>query len=187
MFRGCEDPWDYATSAYESRKRNTLVDAVPAGARVILEIGCADGHNLVALAKELPTTKIIGVDMSEAAVTIARGKSSNCDNVTVVRGAALECIELLKLYHGRVDVLILAEMLYYLGGEKAIRREISPLAQLLAPGASVVLVHGGHNTEALHAAACASLDVHVTRHRTVEDPSRPFIVTVATTVSATAH
>jgi len=187
MFSGGEDPWNYSTSAYESRKRNTLLGAVPPGARIILEIGCADGHNLVALAKEFPTTKIIGVDMSEAAVAIARSKSINCDNVTVVRGTAIECLELLKRYHGRIDVLILAEMLYYLGGEKAIRREISPLAQLLAPGASVVLVHGGHNTEAQHAAACSSLGVHITKNRTVEDPNRPFIVTVAATASVTAH
>lgn len=186
MFRGSCDPWAYDTSAYEARKRNVLVNAIPADANVILEFGCADGHNLMALAKERPNTRIIGVDVSAAAVKIANTKCSDFDNITVVRGDATECIEILSNYRDGVDVLIVAEMLYYLGGAKAILQGISPLSQLLAPHACVVLLHTAYDANALHTQACDALGITTCTNHIVEDPNRPFIVTVAITTNAAA-
>ncbi len=187
MFRGCADPWGYQTSAYESRKRDILVGTVPTGAAVVLELGCADGHNLVALARERATATIIGVDVSAAAVEVARAKSNGFANVTVLRADANECIDLLSDFRGRVDVMVIAEVLYYLGSAKALRRAIGPLALLLAPDATVVLLHGGRDAASLHATACASLGTTALSNRVVADLDRAFYVTVATTVSATAH
>ena len=184
MFRGSPDPWEYDTSAYEARKRNVLVNAIPADATVILEFGCADGHNLLALAKGRPNTRIIGVDVSAAAVKIAKAKCSDFDNITVVRGDATECIELLSEHRGCVDVLILAEMLYYLGGAKAIRQGISPLSKLLAPDARVVLLHTSYDANTLHTQACDALGIDTTTNDAVEDPNRPFVVTVAIRTTA---
>jgi precorrin-6B methylase 2 len=184
MFRGASDPWAYDTSTYEARKRNVLVSAIPTGVNVLVEFGCADGHNLVALAKERPNTKIIGVDVSAAAVKIATAKCKDFDNITVVRGDATECLARLSEYRGGVDVLIVAEMLYYLGGAKAIRQEISPLSQLLAPHARVVLLHETYDANTLHAQACKALEITPSASRTVEDPERPFTVTVAVTTKA---
>ncbi len=186
MFRSGADPWAYETSAYESRKRDVLVGTVPAGAAVVLEFGCADGHNLVALATERPAATIIGVDVSAAAVEVAQAKANHFANVTVLRADASECIDLLSDYRGRVDVLIVSEVLYYLGGAKALRRAIGPLAQLLAPDATVVLLHGGSDAPSLHATACASLGITARSDRVVEDPDRAFTLTVATTASTTA-
>lgn len=181
MFRGSSDPWAYDTSVYEARKRNVLVNAIPAGANVILEFGCAEGHNLMALAKDRPDTRIIGVDVSAAAVKIAKVKCNDFDNITVVRGDAAECIEILSEYQCSVDVLIVAEMLYYLGGAKAIRQGISPLSQLLTPHACLVLLHAAYDAKDLHDQACEALGFTILAIHDVEDPDRPFVVTIAST------
>lgn len=187
MFRRHDDPWAYDTSDYEARKRGVLVSKVPESANVILEVGCADGHNLVALAKERATAAIIGVDVSAAAVVAARAKTDRCANVTVVQADAQQCVDLLSAYRGRVDVVVLAEVLYYLGGERALRRTIAPIAELLAPDATVVLCHGGSDAAALHAGACAALGATALSDHVVEDPDRPFTLTLATAASATAR
>lgn len=64
-----------------------LKPALPAGARV-LELGCGDGGNIVALAALLPGTACVGVDLS--AVHVAAGKAFaaaiGATNVTMLQG-----------------------------------------------------------------------------------------------------
>lgn len=84
MFSMSSDPWGYGDVPYERRKEVELTAAVDRLAAVIVEVGCADGHNLVALARSNPTATIIGTDVSEAAVRIASQRVVDMPRVRVV-------------------------------------------------------------------------------------------------------
>lgn len=182
MFGMSDDPWDYALMPYEHRKQAQLVATIPSGAGVILEMGCADGHNVASLAALHPGSTVIGVDISGAAVTKAARRTSGHSNALVVQADARSAAVALDEFRGQVDVLVLSEVLYYLGTSVQVQQALMPLRALLSPGASVVLVHGAYDAQHLHAPACTALGaVHLTSETLVDDPDRPYVVTVANT------
>ena len=179
MFGLADDPWDYALMPYEQRKHAQLVAAIPSGAGVIVEVGCADGHNVAALARLHPGSTVIGIDISERAITTAARRIHNHTNARVVRADARSVADALDEFRGLVNVLVLSEVLYYLGTSLQVERALTPTRALLSPDATVVLVHGAYDAQRLHAPACAALGVVRVTDTVVDDPDRPYIVTVA--------
>jgi ubiquinone/menaquinone biosynthesis C-methylase UbiE len=162
---------------YEQRKRRLLVQAVDPRSRVVLEVGCADGHNLLALAEALPKAVIVGTDVSNRAVRIAADRTRHMPGVRVVDasdGYALEGV-----VQSRIDCVLLAEILYYLGGRRAMTEALAPLRRLLSADARVVMLHGSSDAEELHARAASALGLIVTDRSLVADPERPFVIAVA--------
>ncbi len=177
MFSLSPDPWGYSDIPYEQRKRHHLLDAVGPEARVVVEVGCADGHNLVALAHALPTATIVGTDVSTAAVRIATDRARAVRNIRVV--TATDRAGLVEALPGPADCVVLAEVLYYLGGRQATSEALAPLREILSPGARVVMIHGCADAQTLHARAAAALGLNVVQKRLVSDPERPFEVAIA--------
>ena len=91
-----------------SNDRHTLYDAVPYPARELaqahpgrlaaigrlygvpaalpsrcrlLEVGCSDGGNLIAMARALPGARFVGIDTSPTAIATAREKGAGVENV----------------------------------------------------------------------------------------------------------
>ncbi|MHB8185744.1 MAG: methyltransferase [Dermatophilaceae bacterium] len=181
MFGLADDPWDYALMPYEQRKQAQLAAAIPSGAGVIVEVGCADGHNVAALARLHPGSTVIGIDISERAIATAARRVHSHTNAMVVRSDARSVADALDEFRGQVNVLVLSEVLYYLGTSPQVQQALMPTRALLSPDATVVLVHGAYDAQRLHAPACTALGVVRVTDTVVDDPDRPYIVTVALT------
>jgi SAM-dependent methyltransferase len=186
LFLLADDPWSFGSLAYEARKRACLVKNVPGGATTIVELGCADGHNLIALAERNPEADVIGIDISPRAVEIARHRAAGRPNIVVllsdIRGAAD------ALRSGgvtKVDTLVLAEVLYYLGGRERIAAELEGVADLLIDGSHVVLLHPSQDAERLHPAASDVLTAPIQTAQRVGDPARPFVVEIGVRANKT--
>lgn len=176
LFSLSDDPWGYQATAYEQRKRAHLLAAVPLGAHTIVEVGCADGHNLVQLAHRSPGARIWGTDVSTGAVAIARTRTAGLGNVQVMTS------EEFASPHAAVDPIdcvILAEVLYYLGTEAAMRRSLRPVRDRMSPDCVVVLLHGCADAPLLHSRAVRALGVPVAAEQRIADPERAYLITVA--------
>jgi trans-aconitate methyltransferase len=176
-FAGSDDPWQYETMPYEVRKRSLLVASVPPSATAILEIGCADGFNLCAWGEARPSARVIGLEISPRAVEAARRRAQHLPQVTAVETDISGAVKALESARApRFDVVVLAEILYYLGGPADIRRQLQPLTSLLAPECLIVMLHPTRDAEALHAAAFAALEASVETRNVVPDPERPYVL-----------
>lgn len=182
IFRLSKDPWQYDTEPYERRKRETLLQAMPPSARVVVEVGCAEGHNLRALAHAMPSARLIGIDVSRRAVEIARARAAAADLTIEILQADVRSSPPVLAEHGveLIDLLVIAETLYYLGSPENVAAELAGLRPLLAEDASVVLLHPARDAQHLHAAALGALGVTSHSKHVMEDPERPYLVEVAT-------
>ncbi|NVD45309.1 class I SAM-dependent DNA methyltransferase [Qipengyuania atrilutea] len=120
LFEDDPDPWDFETSSYEREKRKHTIDSL-GGRRFecALEIGCATG----ALTEELAdiSGKIIGIDIADRALAIARTRLADRANVTLIQG------ELPYDWPaGSFDLIMFSEVLYFLSQEEI--REVSSRA-----------------------------------------------------------
>lgn len=188
LFSLSEDPWGYDVLSYERQKRRVLMDGIPpaaAGAGPIIELGCADGHNLQALADRYPHTSIVGLDISPIAVAAARRRTAHQAHVRIeqsdARGAA---VALRGVGVESIGVLLVAEVLYYLGGPAQVHAELKALAPMMKPSGVLVLVHGASDAERLHRPAVAALGCATVDRIITDDPHRPFVVETARTSQA---
>lgn len=177
LFTITPDAWGYTSSTYELTKRRHLIDAVPSHASTIVEFGCANGHNLAALSRERPNASVIGVDVSRNALKIAGRRLSNRPNVRLLwTGARLALAELPRL---GVDVLVLAEVLYYLGSDDSIEQTLGELRAALSPNATVVMLHTCTDAARLHAAAAHALQMPIASSQVRKIGGRVFLLSVA--------
>ncbi|WP_330473510.1 class I SAM-dependent methyltransferase [Terrabacter sp. C0L_2] len=180
LFSLSEDPWRYDGLPYERRKRQMLVASLPparAGSGIIVELGCADGHNLQAIAEAYPSSRVVGLDISPVAVAAARRRTGGQPQVRVEQSDARTAALVLNgVGVDSIDVLIVAEMLYYLGGPARVNAELAGLAPMLRPSGVLVLVHGAGDAERLHPAAVVALGCASVERVVVEDVDRPFVV-----------
>lgn len=177
MFAMSPDPWGYGDMPYERRKQWHLLDAVGPEAQVIIEVGCAEGHNLLALGHALPSAVIIGTDVSSAAVRIASDRTHSLPNIRIVNASDAEA--LVAALPGPVDCIVLAEVLYYLGGSRAMAEALARLRPLMSSDARVVMVHGSADAQVLHERAASALGLALRDQSQVSDVERPFKVAVA--------
>jgi uncharacterized membrane protein YbhN (UPF0104 family) len=174
LFSLSADPWGYQATAYEQRKREHLLAAVPGDATTVLEVGCADGHNLEALALRHRHMKILGTDVSPAAVTIATDRTRALGTVTVLTSEDFRRDP--AAVPDGIDCVILSEVLYYLGTESATREALAPVRDRLNPGCRVVMLHGCTDAQLLHARAMKALGVSAQSQVQVHDPERPYTI-----------
>jgi SAM-dependent methyltransferase len=185
LFTAAEDPWRYDELTYERRKRELLMARIVPLARSIVEVGCADGHNLAAFAAAHHDARVIGLDISPAAVRAARRRTKSMPNVHVAVSdlhqapRVMRDLDVLDVDVLDVDVLELAEVLYYVGGPRQVRDELRGLRSLLHPAGTVVLVHPVADADRLHSAAVDALGCTPVERVLVEDPARPFVIAVA--------
>lgn len=134
VFLRSADPWQTRVSRAEMAKRDTVLALL--GSRRhgrILELGCGNGSNSIALARR--TISLDACDGAEMALKRAAALTDNIANV--------------HLYHttlparfpsDRYDVVVIAELLYYLNDHclACVMREID---RTLRPGGLLVLCH----------------------------------------------
>lgn len=157
MYDAGDDPWGFADSFYEARKRDLVLSMLrrPRYGHV-LEVGCADGALTAHLAQR--AAHVTALDVSGEAV--ARARSRDLPGVTVIHGAAPAAIPL-----GTFDVIVLSEVGYFMEPADwlgTLRR----CRAALAPGGELVLAHWQHDTRDIpldgrlvHSQAAAMLDL----------------------------
>ena len=173
-----EDPWRYAQMPYEARKAEALLEAVTQRPGVVIELGCAQGHLTTRLASAFPEAQVVGVDLSPTALESARQRTrllGNCEFLLADAGG-------LHRTWGRrppADLLVVSEVLYYLGGARRVAEAMAGVAPALGAGARVLLLHPDSDAPSLHAAAVGALEARHVTHRHYSDPQRPFTITTA--------
>ncbi len=134
LYAGDPDPWRFRTSDYERDKYADTVDAL--GGREFaraVEVGCAIGELTARLAPLCGD--LLGVDVAEAALAIARARNAATPHVRFARMALPE-----EAPEGSFDLIVLSEVLYYFG-EDDLDRVVAWAERALAPGGVVLLVH----------------------------------------------
>lgn len=135
-----EDPWNYATSWYERRKRALTLAVLPAEAYAAgLEIGCSIGTLTEELAPRCAS--LIAIDASGIAVRRAAVRLARYPHVAIRQLVVPE-----DWPRGTFDLVVVSEVGYYLAPD-----ELAVLwdrvEESLQPGATLVLCHWRHPVE----------------------------------------
>jgi SAM-dependent methyltransferase len=134
LYRTNADPWTYAASAYERKKYDATLNALPhTRYRAALELGCSVGVFTALLAPRCEA--LTAVDVSEDAVAQA---AQRCAAAPHVRFAL--CDLLTDFPAGRFDLITFCEMGFYFGPSDR-RRIRDAIADALISGGDLVLVH----------------------------------------------
>ena len=152
LYRAADDPWQTAEGWYERRKRSVVLAALPAERyRRILEPACGVGELTRELVKR--ADEVLAYDPVPDAVARARLAAPSAE----VRLGALPD----ALPDGSVDLVVLSEILYYLG-TRDFEASLDGIMTVLEPGGHLVAMHwrpwapeGTRDGEAVHRALLA--------------------------------
>jgi len=134
MYRQADDPWNFAGSAYETRRYDTTMASL-AGRRYgrTFEPGCSVGvltARLAGIADE-----VVACDLSETAVQRARERCAGLGNVSIVCGG-LEDVAA----RGGWDLVVLSEIGYYFSASRW--AQVSGwIVERMPQGATLLAVH----------------------------------------------
>ena len=134
IYHRAADPWEFETSEYEAQKYRQTLAALPRqDYKTALEVGCSIG----VLTAQLSTRSgsLLGVDVSENALDMARERCASLPNVRFARMQVPD-----QEPDGRFDLIVVSEVAYYWQRED-LDRAIAMLASHQAPGSHLVLVH----------------------------------------------
>ncbi|GAA3245734.1 class I SAM-dependent methyltransferase [Streptomyces labedae] len=169
------DPWHHAVTPYETFKYATTLACVPPRPyRRIADIGCSEGTFTCRVAQVHPAAEVVGVDISERALTRARTRAA--ESRARITFEALDILT--QSPGGTFDLVFCAELLYYLGRKGSVQLVCDRVTALLEPGGLLILVHpwpesrrlyGPFDTNPLLARHCENV---------VTDSHRPFAVTL---------
>ena len=182
LFSVSDDPWRYQTSNYEYRKRGYLLAAIPPCTTRLLEVGCAEGHNLMSIAQIRPDIQLVGVDISATAAALATDRTKNLKNILILGPGDEDRLE--SINGEKIDCVVLSEVLYYMGLPRSMRRNLAHLRTVMSPECHVIMLHGAADARMLHGWAARALDLDVVKENAIEDPTRPFIISIAQKVTS---
>ena len=106
-----------------------VVDAVPAGAERVLDVGCGEGSLTVAVA--VRARHVVGIDIDAPTLEVAR-RDASAPNVEYVLGDFLAH----PLEPASFDAVVSVAVVHHVGTERALQR----MAELVRPGGVVAVV-----------------------------------------------
>lgn len=134
MYVEDEDPWEFASSAYEAAKYEATLEALPRDRYgKVLELGCSIGVFTEMLAGRVES--LVGIDASESAVARAVKRCGHLENVELRVGFVPE-----DWPEGEFDLIIVSEVAYYLSSED-LGRLFGLVVGSLMTGGEVLMVH----------------------------------------------
>lgn len=134
LYAADPDPWLFATSAYERAKYDATLAALQRPRyQQALEVGCSIGVLTARLACRCGA--LLAVDVVESALEEARQR---CAGARHVRFARMRLPD--ELPHGRFDLILLSEVVYY-WDHADLARIATFVGQALLPGGDLLLVH----------------------------------------------
>jgi SAM-dependent methyltransferase len=133
------DPWDYQTNPHDQRRKSELLALLPVQTwQRVLDIGCGDGY----VTFDLPGTRIIGMDISAAAIGWAEKHRSTLSAPMSDRFQfEVRSVFELDAEDQPFDLVVITGVLYqqYIGCAFSVVRE--RIDALLAPGGCLVSCH----------------------------------------------
>ena len=140
LYARSRDPWGFETSEYERNKyERTLSVLAQRRYRRALEVGCSIGVFTAMLAPLCD--ELLAVDVSEAAVTVARQRLAGSPNVRLELRSMPE-----ETPQGPFDLVIASEVMYY-WPEDVMLSALRHFEEVLAPGGSLLAVHWRKETK----------------------------------------
>ena len=141
MFRDTADPWDLESSPYEQAKYDHSIAALDARSYALaLEVGCAKGVLTRRLAPHCGA--ILAIDVSATALEAARSRCAEWDHLSFGQMTFPAQAPL----GGAFDLIFLSEVVYY-WDDADITRAAHWIANHLAPGGDIMLVHWTGETD----------------------------------------
>ncbi len=148
---------------HRAEGESVLLDAVPAGARRVLDLGTGDGRLLALIQRDRPEVVGIGLDFSEVMLDAARERFAADGRAELVQHDLSEPLPEL----GRFDAVISSFAIHHLEHERK-RSLYGEVFDLLEPGGVFAnFEHVASPTPRLHAAFFAAIDEPIE----CEDPS----------------
>jgi len=136
-----DDPWEHATRWYETRKYQLTVAALPRPRyRRSFEPGCGPGVLTRALGER--SEDHLAMERHPAGAAAARRRCADRPTVRVKEGVIPD-----DWPGGRFDLIVLSEVLYYLGGD-AIDACLAHAHRSLVVGGHLVAVHYRRHVDA---------------------------------------
>jgi SAM-dependent methyltransferase len=133
LAREREDPWNYATSAYEQAKYRQTLAALPPQTGRTLELGCSVGVFTAMLAPR--SGSLVAVDFSPTALQRARERVAGLEHVEVRQARLPE-----ETPAGPFETIVCSEILYY-WSPGLVRAGLRRFEDELAPGGTFLAVH----------------------------------------------
>ena len=134
LFQSNPDPWDYESSPFEAHKRSVLLKHIGLSPRGrVLELACANWVTTRALMKV--GLRVAALDGSSTAIAQARTRLGHIRRLRLLHANLPE-----GLPKERFDLIVVSEIVYYLGSIAA-RRLAASVADRVAPGGRVVVLH----------------------------------------------
>jgi SAM-dependent methyltransferase len=167
------DPWSCVASQYEQAKYRHTLDALPRQVvGRVLEIGCGEGHFTCEVAAR--ARQVVGLDISQAALHRARQRCSRMDHVNFRRVDVTR--DPLPV---DFDVLIAAEVLYYLGHGSNYRSTCSKLVSCLANGGHLISVNPWPAAKRLNGVfGEPAIGAELVQENVIQAPGRPYVISV---------
>lgn len=166
------DRWHYESNAYEREKyEQTLALTQDRRYYRVLEIGCSEGVFTRQLAEQDPGREIVGVDISRAAIAQARHRCRDFPAVRFEHGDVFR-----RLPAGPFDLIFCAEILYYAGVRVGTLARL--VAEVLAPGGRLVLVHPSPEAVKLHGPFAAQSGLTCVHQSIYPHSARPYVIEV---------
>jgi LmbE family N-acetylglucosaminyl deacetylase len=132
-----DDPWGFESRWYEERKRAILLASLPSRRLgSVLEIGCSTGLITADLADR--SDRILGLDVSVAALDAARGRVGGHHAVTLRQGAVPG-----DWPEGEFDTIVLSEVGYYLSSPD-LERTIALIDEAMTTDGCLIACHWRH-------------------------------------------
>jgi peptidoglycan/xylan/chitin deacetylase (PgdA/CDA1 family) len=128
------DPWSYG-DLYERTKRAYMIEMLPVTRfKRALEIGCAEGHFTIELAER--ADHVTAIDISTKALLRAAKRCASSPHVFFEHRDAFS-----RLPDGPFDLIVCAEVLYYVKNRFALRSTARCIAASLRESGYVLLTH----------------------------------------------
>ena len=172
IYSRVNDPWKCETSAYELLKLRRTTDAVvrlvPVGP--ILDIGCGEGLLAEALGER--GLCVTAIDVSDSAIRRARERCVSYPHVQFIAGNILA-----DPVGDGFDLIVLSEVLYYLGVGPRRRAMCARLVEALADHGHIVATDPWPAARTIERSLRAHARLEIIDEQVHRDPGRAYSIT----------
>jgi SAM-dependent methyltransferase len=133
------DPWGYYSNPDDLRRKSELLAVIPNKTPLrTLDVGCGNGF----VTFSLPGREVVGVDISDRAISAARASLVAGHDQSRFLFLAASIFDLERVFpRNAFDLIIITGVLYdqYIGGARSVAR--LAVDELLVPGGHLVTCH----------------------------------------------
>ncbi len=172
LYRKRKDPWNYQANPFETEKYERTLAALPHGVKQILEVGASEGVFTEMLLKR--GLQVTGVDVSLTAIERAKKRLAGYGDQIALLAADITKDEVVGTY----DLVLAAEVLYYLGGRDRLIKLRDKFREALRDEGYLLLVHFYPNGKLIHDLFQEEDAFRVVSEHVYPHPERDYLITL---------